>query len=50
MEHKHLLSIWKTENSSNVTHIKDLAIGGYDASLQVGEMFIAIETAGRQNA
>jgi len=49
-EHKHVLSVWRLENSSNLKHIKDVAIGEYDGSLQVDEQFIAIKTAGRRKA
>jgi F-box-like len=49
-EHKNLLSVWRIEHSSNLTHLKDVAIGDYDGSLQVDEMFIAVKTACRQTS
>ena len=48
-EHEHLLSVWRIENSSNVSHIKDVTIDDYDGSVQVDEMFIAIKTASHEN-
>ena len=47
---KHLLSVWRLENSVNLTHIKDVAIEDYDGSLQVDDNFIAVETAVRERA
>jgi F-box-like len=47
-EHEHLLSIWRVENSSNFTQVKDVAIGDYrdsseyEDTLQVDEHFIAV--------
>ena len=46
-EYEHLLSVWRVENSLNLTHIKDLTIGKYipdacDDSLQLDEQFIAV--------
>jgi F-box-like len=49
-EFEHLLSIWRIEHSSNLTHIKDVAIGGYDGLLQVDEQFIAVKTHSEENA
>jgi F-box-like len=46
-EHDHLLSVWRIENSLNLTHVKDVSIGDYDGSLQVDEQFIAIKTGKR---
>ena len=48
-EHEHLLRVWKLENSLNLNHIKDVAITDYDGSLQVYEMFIAVETCSDEN-
>ena len=50
MEHEHLLSIWRVENSSNLNHMKDVTVDDYDGSPQVDEQFIAFKTAGRQIA
>ena len=50
LEHEHLLSIWRVENSVNLTHIKDVAIEDYDGSLQVDDNFITVETAARERA
>ena len=49
-EHGHLLSVWRIENSSNLNHIKDVAIEDYDGSLQVDDNFIAVETAVQERA
>jgi F-box-like len=49
-EHEHLLSVWKIKNSVNLTHIKDVTTDDYDGAIQVDEMFIAINTARRENA
>jgi len=46
-EHDHLLSVWRVDNSLNLTHVKDVSIGDYDGSLQVDEQFIAIKTGKR---
>jgi F-box-like len=47
-EHEHLLSVWRVENSFNLTRIKDVSMGGYDRyafySLQVDEHFIAVRS------
>jgi hypothetical protein len=53
-EHEHLLSVWRVENSVNLTHIKDVAIGDYNPNnvgeldfytpVQVDEHFIAVHT------
>jgi hypothetical protein len=50
IEHEHLLSVWRIENSVNLTHIKDLTIDDYDGSVQVDEMFITVETCSDENA
>jgi hypothetical protein len=47
-EHEHLLSVWRVENSFNLTHVKDVAIGAYEGSLQVDEKFIAVKTGKRE--
>ena len=47
---KHLLSIWRIENSSNLNHMKDVTVDDYHGSPQVDEQFIAFKTAGRQIA
>jgi F-box-like len=44
-ENEHFLSVWKVDNS--LTHLKDVAIGDYEGSLQVDEQFIAVETGKR---
>jgi F-box-like len=41
---EHVLSIWRVDNSLNLTHLKDATIGNYDGSLQVDEQFIAVKT------
>ena len=47
-EREHLLSVWRVDNSLNLTHLEDVAIGDYDGSLQVDEQFIAVETGKRE--
>jgi hypothetical protein len=47
-EHEHLLSVWRVENSFKLTHVKDVAIGAYEGSLQVDEQFIAVKTGKRE--
>jgi len=49
-EHKRLLSVWRIENSVNLTRIKDVTIGDYDGSVQVDKQFIAVETRSEENA
>ena len=49
-DHEHLLSVWRIENSSNVSHINDVTIEDYDGQLKVDEMFIAINTANDEDA
>jgi hypothetical protein len=44
---EHLLSVWRVDNSLNLTHLKDVTIGDYDGSLQVDEQFIAVKTGER---
>jgi hypothetical protein len=46
-DREHLLSVWRIENSVNLTHIKDLTVDGYDGLLQVDEQSIAIKSASR---
>jgi F-box-like len=46
-KHEHLLSIWRVDNSANLTHLKDVAIGDYEGSLKVDEKFIAVKTGKR---
>jgi WD40 repeat protein len=41
---EHVLSLWRVDNSSNLTHLKDVTIGNYDGSLKVDEQFIAVKT------
>ena len=43
-EHEHVLGIWRVDNSSNLTHLRDVTIGDYDGSLEVDEQFIAVRT------
>jgi hypothetical protein len=46
-KHKHLLSVWRVEDSFNLIHIKDVKIGEYSSSqgsLQVDENFISVRT------
>jgi hypothetical protein len=45
-EDEHLLSVWRVEDSLNLTHVEDVKIGDYDGSLQVDEQFIAVKTGG----
>jgi hypothetical protein len=49
-DHEHLLSVWRIDNSSNVSNINDVAIGDYDSLLQVDEMFIALQSCSDENA
>ena len=46
MEHKHLLSIWRVENSSNLNHMKDVTVDDYHGSPHVDEQFIVFRAAG----
>jgi hypothetical protein len=41
---EHVLSIWRVDNSLNLTRLKDVTIGDYDGSLQVDEQVIAVTT------
>ena len=57
---KHLLSVWRLENSVNLNHLKDVSIGKFNPRvydgfekygdlLQVDEMFIAVKFAGLED-
>jgi F-box-like len=41
---EHVLSIWRVDNSLNLTHLEDVTIGDYDGFLQVDEQFITVKT------
>ena len=48
-ENEHLLSVWRVENSFNLTHVKDVTVWAYDGSLQVDEQFIAVKIGKRES-
>jgi hypothetical protein len=46
---EHPLSIWRVDNSLNLTHVKDLTIGAYEGLLELDEQFIAVTTLNRSS-
>jgi hypothetical protein len=49
-ENEHLLSVWRIENSLNLTHTQDVTIKNYDGLVQVDEMYITVKTCSDVNA